>query len=138
MRTEAQALHLRPAVFQINRDITNLERGRLKKGATESKMNAVFLRSLRAEAVHANVLQNKSASTARGVQAKKARVRCEKARLAARKFLKKCEKDRNEEAIMCVALMINSDQCGAAKTFKGVASRKARVNVLERLRRRSP
>jgi hypothetical protein len=49
VRQEAQALHLRPAVFQINRDITNLERGRLKKNTTKSKLNAVFLRSLRVD-----------------------------------------------------------------------------------------
>ena len=128
VRQEAQALRLRPAVFQINRDITNLERGRLKKNTTKSKLNAVFLRSLRADQEKAKALQNQSASKVRGVRAKKARVRCEKARLKAKKFLKKCEKHRNEEAILSIPFKINSDQCGTAKNYKGAALRIARMN----------
>ena len=39
---EAKALALTPTMFHLAREITNTERGRLKKGSKESRANALF------------------------------------------------------------------------------------------------
>jgi hypothetical protein len=54
------------------------------------------------------------------------------------KLLLKLDKEMREELMMGYQRKITSEMCGAKKNFKGPAARKCRINLLERLRLRSP
>ena len=135
---ESKALALPAAVFTIRRDIVNLERGKLTKNTTESKLNAVFSRSLRLEAAVAKKKQEangKKARTARRIK-KVLQMAANKKKKA--KLLLKLDKEMREELMMGYQRKITSDMCGTKKNFKGYTARKNRENLLERLRLRSP
>ena len=54
------------------------------------------------------------------------------------KELLKLEKERNEELMKDYQLIITSEMCGGKNNFKSTAARMCRINLLERLRLRSP
>ena len=59
---ESKAMVLPAAVFSLRRELTHLERGKTKKGTPESRLNAVFSRSLRLEAAGAKQKQEDHAA----------------------------------------------------------------------------
>ena len=54
------------------------------------------------------------------------------------KELLKLEKERNEELMKDYQRIITSEMCGGKNNFKSTAARMCRINLLERLRLRSP
>jgi len=139
LRDEASALALKPACFHITRAITNTERGTFaKKNTTEGRVNAVLARALRAEAAAQAETRAKNIAENRNSRKKKERAAAVVRAQKRKKLLLKWKKEADEKELLNYPFQRSSEACGTLKTWKSLKARSARINLLERLRLRSP